>query len=334
LSQTSRIDPAPRAFDSLRLTYRLEASALPRALARGGENNQAVPRDFPPGALATLSIVYPHPDGDPAMALAEVVVEAQPGLNATDDADKKVWKAWFRRIGEVADDVLPGVKLADGVYEAMALGVPLVEVDKAVADLRAAGFFQHPGAGRTGATIVARLDGREVAKSWTRLRSLDDLLSQVRSEGTLISYERPVLPETALSTTPPLAQQSSPSRIQPATPPVIQAGAQSSYSPSPSLRRLPPTSTGPAPPVLTAPLSSQITLYPQETPAYAPPPVEDLIARQAEPRQPWYSGLSPKNWLPRWLESSAERDLPGRAGSPIERPYLPGDSYTSSAPAR
>jgi hypothetical protein len=90
----------------------------------------------------------------------------------------------------VARNTLPGVQWADGVEEAWALDIPRSDLDRVLARLFEAGYFnRRPGT--TGEVdLSATVDGASLNQRWGRVDELDALIERVRQEGQLVSYTR------------------------------------------------------------------------------------------------------------------------------------------------
>ncbi|MGH7917830.1 MAG: hypothetical protein ACREQE_10200 [Candidatus Binataceae bacterium] len=144
---------------------------------------------YPDQSVVRLSIRYPHPGGKSGFALAEMVVETRTPPNAK--VKKAVWQQWSDSFAAAARDILPGVKLSDGVYEAWALDISKSDLDRVIQGMSLGGYFVNPSKQTLGVELAVRVDNFQAAKNWTREPDLDILLERIRRDGRLVSYMHP-----------------------------------------------------------------------------------------------------------------------------------------------
>jgi len=194
-----RIDSTVGMYQMATLTYRIDAGKLSESVnvanitGRQVSYEQKPSGPYPDRSVVRLAVQYPHPDGHPGYALAEVVVEARkpPAINA--GTKKPTWRRWADEAYQVlTQNGLPGVKLADGIYEAWALDVPRSDLDGVIGQLTQTGYFHLAGNPAPGVNVSCRIDGQRMDKQWGHVPALDGLIERVRHEGQLVSYTRPL----------------------------------------------------------------------------------------------------------------------------------------------
>ncbi len=248
-------------YQSASITYRIEQLVPPRAasgpawakyLALGSDEQPAERR------VITLAVRYPHPAGRAGYARIECIIAAAP--NGGGESSRL--PGWLERLGELADDGLPGISMAEGIHEAMGLDVPIGELDAVLARLEQPddGIQGQPGgAARQQAVQVAyALNGAARPPRTKRVAELDQLIARVRSDGSVISHgssiaeslvnppvvslasEQPVNPPASVTAASHLGMPVP--AVAPTTGGAIQpVGYEEPLSAAPSfLRRLPP----------------------------------------------------------------------------------------------
>lgn len=184
-----RVDMAGGMFERAAITYKLDASRLGEPMALARVEGQLVSYDPQPSApeagtaVATLKVIYPHPDGLAGFAQAEVTVHS------------KLSKAMFKAAAK--DPALAGPKwkvtgLKDDEldYEIWRFDLPKLELDRAIGSLSETGFFNRGPAAEAGVEIDARLDNVHRNKGWKQVAGLDAVMLRVRRSGQLVSYRR------------------------------------------------------------------------------------------------------------------------------------------------
>lgn len=195
---TVRIESVAGMYQRVSINYRVDGGQLSEPLTVARISGQKVTQErlpsspYPDHSLARLSIRYPHPDGKAGYALGELVIESRTPPNAEAQAKKAFWQQWVDAAASTARDIIPGVKPADGVYEAWAMDIAKGDLDRVIAGLSQSGYFVNPSKTAVGVELAARLDSFEAHKHWTREPELDNLMQRVQREGRLVSYERPV----------------------------------------------------------------------------------------------------------------------------------------------
>jgi hypothetical protein len=267
--RTIRIDAAAGMYQKVTLKYKVDGGQLSEPLTVARIAGQHVTQErlpsspYPDRSVARLSIQYPHPDGKAGYALAEMVVETHTPANAQAAAKKAAWEQWADAFASTARDILPGVKMSDGVYEAWAMDISKNDLDRVVAGLSQSGYFVNPSKQTLGVELAARVDNFQAVKRWSHEAELDILMQRIREEGRLVSYERPVERSGAAMNA---AGGQANNRVmlvsqEQAGPALVPAGPQNNaYSdPSPAMR--------------PAPSPAYVPSYPQQAaPAAAPPP--------------------------------------------------------------
>ncbi|HEX4149572.1 MAG TPA: hypothetical protein VHY20_11320 [Pirellulales bacterium] len=184
-----RIDMTAGLYERATLDYKLDASRLCEPIALARVEGQLVSYDQQPTApeagtaVATLKVIYPHPDGLPGFAQAEVKIESRLSKAMLKAAAKEPalsgpkWK-------------VAGLKEDEIDYELWRLDLPKVELDRAIGTLTESGFFSVAPATDTGVEVEARLDNVHRRKQWRQVSGLDGLMLRVRKSGQLVSYRR------------------------------------------------------------------------------------------------------------------------------------------------
>ncbi len=197
--RTVRIDSTIGMYQMAKLTYRIDAGKLSEPVNVANIKGKQVSYEQKPSgpyadrSIARLAIEYPHPGGKPGFALAEVIVEARKPPAATPPSKKSTWR-------RLADDMhqmltqngLPGVKMADGIYEAWSLDLPRADLDGVISQLSQTGYFHLAGNPSPGVNVSCKIDGQRCDKQWGHVIALDELVERVRNEGQLVSYTRPL----------------------------------------------------------------------------------------------------------------------------------------------
>jgi hypothetical protein len=233
-------------YQSASITYRVEHNAArrdppgpawlalldPKAAAQGGQRR-----------TTTLAVRYPHPSGRAGYARVECIVEADSAAAANDGAPP----GWLARARRLADDALPGIALGDGVLEAMALDVPMAELEPAIARLQQpAGAPSGPSSG--GARITATLNGAALPGGTHRVAELERLVARVRREGRIMSH-RGRTGEPASTPAEPIvaaavgAARSPAADLQGSAATALPAAVVAAGYAEPATRRLPPVET-------------------------------------------------------------------------------------------
>jgi hypothetical protein len=183
-------------YQSASITYRIEQHIPPRAasgpawvkhLALGGAEQPAERR------IATLAVRYPHPAGRAGYARVECIIAAAP-----DGAvESSRLPGWLDRLGELADDGLPGISMAEGIHEAMGLDVPIGELDAVLARLEQtdAGRQGQPGGDgqRQVVQVSYAVNGAIRPPRSRRVAELDQLIARVRRDGSVISHSSSIV---------------------------------------------------------------------------------------------------------------------------------------------
>ncbi|MEX2119507.1 MAG: hypothetical protein WD847_07920 [Pirellulales bacterium] len=175
-------------YRSALVSYQVDAGGVNPSNAAGYQVSFQAPPPVSQAPARRLSIQYPHPRGLAGLALAEVVFESAAPEPAADGTS--AWRRWMAAADRVARNTLPGVQWADGVEEAWALDIPRSDLDRVLAGLFEAGYFnRRPGT--TGEVdLSATVDGALLNQRWGRVDELDALIERVRQEGQLVSYTR------------------------------------------------------------------------------------------------------------------------------------------------
>ncbi len=136
--------------------------------------------------VARLTIHYPHPDGVPNLARATLRLSGrhrdglaaspaaldEPGL--IDDSDESSPRP--AHVSPACDD------------EIWVLDVPRQQVDELIDELKRAGYFTPQQRTQPGTQLEVEVDRVHSVKAWTPEPRLDDFVSRVRNEGTLMGF--------------------------------------------------------------------------------------------------------------------------------------------------
>ncbi len=197
-----QLDSMAGLYDRASIVYRLDASQLCEPLAVARIEGQLVAYQelpsapVPNSAVGTLTIKYPHPDGVPGCALAEVVIETrQPdGPDADIQSGKKPSK-WAVLMSKFEDK-----KKKDRAFEHWTFDLPKVELDQAIGKLNETGYFTVAKVTQAGVDVEAKVDKQELHKVWRQVPELDAIMLHVRKSGQLVNYRRD--PALAMRTKP------------------------------------------------------------------------------------------------------------------------------------
>ncbi len=140
----------------------------------------------PEWAGATLTLQYPHPDGQEDTARATLRLSAEPLRNSpTALAAATRWLGWNRTAEQPAatGDAAPRQPLRDD--EIWVLDVPKQQLDLLLTDLQQSGFFQAQTRSQTGTKLDVQLNWGRVQKEWSSEPRLDHFMSRVYREGHL-----------------------------------------------------------------------------------------------------------------------------------------------------
>lgn len=190
--RVARIDSIAAGYENVTINYRVDTRQYSGAVGAQRDNTQSGLSSSGDGlpSVARLNIQYPHPEGKAGFGLAEVIIESTKPSQAPET--KPIVSRWLTAFGEVARDVLPGVRLSEGVDEAWAMDLPRGEIDRILSALSQHGYFARASRPpQPGIDLAARVDRFQAAKPWRREPELDVLLERVRQEGQLVSYIRP-----------------------------------------------------------------------------------------------------------------------------------------------
>jgi hypothetical protein len=184
-----RVDSAGGMYDKATITYKLDASRLGEPMALARIEGQLVSYDPQPSspeagtALATLKIIYPHPDGLAGFAQAEVTVQS------------KLSKAMLKGAANAPGTAAPkwkvaGLKEDELDYEIWRCDLPKIELDRGIGSLTESGFFSVGPTSDAGVEVEARMDNVHRSKDWKQVGGLDAIMLRVRRTGQLVSYRR------------------------------------------------------------------------------------------------------------------------------------------------
>ena len=184
-----RIDMAGGMFERATLDYKLDASRLCEPMALARIEGQLVSYDHQPTApeagtaVATLKVIYPHPDGLAGYAQAEVMIQSR--------LSKAMLKAAAKEPALLGPKwKVAGLKEDEVDYELWRFDLPKIELDRGIGTLTESGFFSIAPANDTGVEVEARLDNVHRRKGWKQVAGLDAIMLRVRKSGQLVSYRR------------------------------------------------------------------------------------------------------------------------------------------------
>lgn len=302
---TLQIDSAAGSYQGVTLTYRVDGGQLSEPLTVARINGRQVTQErlasspYPDRSVIRLSIRYPHPNGKAGFALAEMVIETHAPPNAQNQGQSKkaFWQEWSDSFAAAARDILPGMKMSDGVFEAWALDISKSDLDRVVQGMSLSGYFVNPSKQAVGVELAVRIDNFQATKSWTREPELDILMERVRQEGRLVSYLHPNDTAPAGVTYIPNRQGVTLAAHEQAGPALMPAGPQHNAYQLPSQ----------GPPPFQPPPPAQ---------GYAPP-----------------GGYAPPNYAPpQAMPPTAPQPNFPRGGGPLPPPYRRGIAPPSPAP--
>lgn len=342
--RTLQIDSAAGSYQSVTITYRVDGGQLSEPLTVARINGRQVTQErlasspYPDQSVVRLSIRYPHPNGAAGFALAEMVVETRTPPNAQTQAQTKkaFWQEWSDSLAATARDLLPGMKMSDGVFEAWALEISKSDLDRIIQGMSLSGYFVNPTKQALGVELAARIDNFQAAKNWTREPELDILLERVRQEGRLVSYMHPKETAPAGVAYTPNRQGMMLASHDEVGPALLPAGPQN------NAYQLPPEGPAGRGPQAFPPSSVPA----QPAPSYAPQPQYTAPPSYAPP-----AAARPKPWdrapaqPPRAASPSTSGRMPAAAGavnnprsrwtppSPYRRGGMsPGQTPSNAAP--
>jgi hypothetical protein len=174
-------------YERVDISYRIPGTHGP--LARRAHNETGVigaagERESPSAATSagTLTIEYPHPQGDPAMARATLRLSQQ-----STSRSKSLVGAWRSHLSW-----LPGATVAREVTPAAAdevwvLDFPRQQLDLMLFDLANSGFFDDQSRHEGSAHLSVTIDRGRASKTWSPEARLDDVVLRVQREGWLAS---------------------------------------------------------------------------------------------------------------------------------------------------
>lgn len=194
------IDSAAGLYDQAKVEYKLDAGQLNLPLAVTRVEGQLVSYDQVPSAprrdtsVGTLSIEYPHPEGRAGYARARLEISSHAPAAASEQpeaADASAWSKLGQQMNPRRLLTSTGAKPSPGVDETWELDIPRSYLDAAVTSLDRSGYFDSRQKGAEGVEINARVDGRNVRKSWQQVPELNELMVAIRNQGRLVAYSRP-----------------------------------------------------------------------------------------------------------------------------------------------
>ena len=131
-------------------------------------------------------IKYPHPNGVPGFALAEVVIETRQARRAR----------CRHSIGQkTALQVVLLMSKFEGkkqeqAFEHRAFDIPKGDLDRAIGQLNENGFFTVAKVTQPGVDVSCQVDRQEEHKIWRQVPELDAIMLHVRKSGQLVNYRR------------------------------------------------------------------------------------------------------------------------------------------------
>jgi hypothetical protein len=163
-------DGAPQ-YEQVRIVYTAHAAQgacfLPAAYSSADAEGER-------WAMPQLTIEYPHPDGDPALAratlrLLPVNAEAGPPRNR------------FIRLAAWRESLLP--EHADDGSIVGVLDVPKHQLDLLIVDLARTGYFDPQTVPSAPARLAVQIDSGRLAKPWSFEPRLDDFVVRTQAAG-------------------------------------------------------------------------------------------------------------------------------------------------------
>lgn len=188
-------DSAASLFEKANLSYEVDAGALKAPVAVARIEGQQVSYDQLPSTLedrttfGRLEIEYPHPGDMPGYALARVTVKSKFPETVASGGKESLsdkWTASLRKAPLIGDAIDPPTQ----VEEVWELDLPRVGLDRAIAQLNQASYFERESQAEGPVKVTVKIDGQSVDKTWQRVPELDALMMAARSRGRLLSYKR------------------------------------------------------------------------------------------------------------------------------------------------
>lgn len=148
------------------------------------------------GAVKTLAIQYPHPDGRRDVGLAELVVGEQ------EVSQLSPRQSWRSRIATWCNDALPGVSMGDGVLVAQSEELPRRQIEQLVSELSKQQDIRTVAHMEDGTYVQIVVDGRTIPHGPVNNSLLERLARRVGTRGSVVTHTDPVprLLGTAAST--------------------------------------------------------------------------------------------------------------------------------------
>jgi hypothetical protein len=143
------------------------------------------PRDPQSARLRTLTIAYPHPAGKAGYARVELVEES---VLPTGTSPAEADEGWMARLRRSTRNVMPGVRLADGVSGAWAIDLRISQVNLLLYHLDQQGFFGTTVPAVPETSLAATVNGVPFERPWSQVAELEALAARVRREGSLVSH--------------------------------------------------------------------------------------------------------------------------------------------------
>ena len=129
-----------------------------------------------------LSLKFPHSKCKPGYGRVELVIESSRDMS---DSGSSL----SRRFSNTLEDLLPGVRMAEGIDAAWTMDIRHAEVTQVLREMEAQGFFvDSPSAQDERVVLVAEIDGQTTARRWRNVSELDRLILRVQENGKLIGH--------------------------------------------------------------------------------------------------------------------------------------------------
>lgn len=179
-------------YERANIVYELDGAQRPLPLTDGEikpasfSDAEAAAPIAPEWAAATLTLQYPHPEGDADTARATLRLSAEPPRNSPSALAKATRWLGLSKAGESAEgheDAAPVQPTRDD--EIWVLDIPKQQLDLLVTDLQQNGFFQAQTRSQSGTKLDVQINWGRVQKEWSSEPRLDHFMSRVYREGRL-----------------------------------------------------------------------------------------------------------------------------------------------------
>ncbi len=179
-------------YEKANIVYELDGAQRPLPLTDAEikpasfTGTPEIPATTPEWAGATLTLQYPHPEGQADTARATLRLSAEPPRNSPSALAKATrWLGWNRMDEQPAATPPEAPPQPSRDDEIWVLDIPKQQLDLLVTDLQQSGFFQAQTRSQSGTKLDVQLNWGRVQKEWSSEPRLDHFMSRVYREGHL-----------------------------------------------------------------------------------------------------------------------------------------------------